>query len=364
MIKVLIVEDSRVAQEFLAHILTADPGIQVVGVVSDGADALQAVQTMRPDVVTMDIHMPKMGGYEATRAIMENAPTPIVIVSASTGAKDADSTFRAIEAGALAVVLRPPGFGHPAHKSAVRELVWTVKTMSEIKVVRRYTREPRQYVPALAPVLPLSSESQKPQVWAKKNPGAIQLIAMGASTGGPPVLHKILSQLPPTLPVPILIVQHIAPGFVQGFVDWLGSSTKFPVQIAAGGQQLLPGHAYVAPDGFHMGIESGLRIVLSSHAAENGLRPSVAHLFRTVAQVLGADALGVLLTGMGRDGARELREMRDRGAVTIAQDETSSVVHGMPGEAIKLDGATFILSPTAIPAVLIELTMQTNRRHT
>lgn len=352
MIKVLIVEDSRTAQEFLVHVLKSDPAIQVVGIVNDGIDALQAVKEKQPDVVTMDIHMPKMGGFEAARLIMENAPLPIVIVSASTGARDTASTFQAMEAGALAVVLRPPGIGHPDHKYAVQELVRTVKMMSEIKVVKRFTRLTKKenlQKPHLPPLAPPARE--------------YQLVAMGTSTGGPPVLHKILSQLPPDLPVPVLIVQHIAPGFTAGFVDWLSSASGFPVHIAEHGQKLLPGHGYVAPENNHLGISAGPRIVLSDQVSENNLRPSVDFLFRTVAQVLGANAVGVLLTGMGKDGARELLEMKKKGALTIAQDEASSVVFGMPGEAVKLGAATYVLPPEAIAVILAEMLTQTHNEN-
>ncbi len=352
MIKVLIVEDSRTAQEFLAHVLKSDPAIQVVGLVNDGIDALQAVKETQPDVVTMDIHMPKMGGFEATRQIMENAPVPIVIVSASTGARDTASTFQAIEAGALAVVLRPPGIGHPDHKYAARELVRTVKMMSEIKVVRRFTR--------LAKKDDLLKTQLPPNVPPARE---FQLVAMGTSTGGPPVLHKILSHLPADLPVPVLIVQHIAPGFTAGFVDWLSGASGFPVHIAVHRQKPLPGHGYVAPENYHLGISAGPRIELSDQVPENNLRPSVDFLFRTVAQVLGANAVGVLLTGMGKDGARELLEMKKKGALTIVQDEASSVVFGMPGEAVKLGAATYILPPEAIAVILTNLVKQTHNEN-
>ena len=340
MIKVLIVEDSLVAQEFMKFVLNSDPAIEVIGVVDDGINALQAVREKHPDVITMDLHMPKMGGLEATRIIMENEPKPIVIVSASTGAKDVASTFQALEAGALAVVLRPPGIGHPEHKSATRELLRTVKMMSEIKVVRRFTHEKKANPPKNL------TNNGLPSIWD------IQIVAIGTSTGGPPVLNKLLSLLPADLSVPLLIVQHIAPGFTEGFVNWLSGSSGFPVHIAILGQQPLPGHAYVAPDNFHIGIASGFRIVLSNHPPENGLRPSVSYLFHTMAQVMGPRAAGVLLTGMGRDGARELLEMKNAGALTIAQDEASSIVFGMPGEAVKLSAAQYILSPEAIAAML------------
>jgi two-component system, chemotaxis family, protein-glutamate methylesterase/glutaminase len=289
----------------------------------------------------MDIHMPIMDGFEATRQIMETLPTPIVIVSGSTGTREVSSTFRAIEAGALAVVRRPPGMNHDAFEADSKELIQTVKLMSEIKVVRRIPRLKSERVP----VPPSIGEAPKAST-------GIQIAAIGSSTGGPLVLQKILSGLPLELPFPVLIVQHIALGFVNGFVEWLAGTSHLPLRVASHGEHPLPGHGYIAPDGYHMGVESGLRIVLSDHAPENGLRPSVAYLFRSVAQVIGPRAVGVLLTGMGRDGAEELKMMKDKGAITIAQDEESSVVHGMPGEAIKCGAATYVLSPESITTLL------------
>lgn len=349
MIKVLIVDDSLVAQEFLAHTLSSDPAIRVVGFASDGAEALAGVLEMRPDVVTMDIHMRNVDGFEATRLIMETAPTPIVIVSASTSVKEVASTFHALDAGALAVVLLPHGIGQPEHSSEVLELIQTVKTMSEIKVVRRHADLSRRRVPAAAAIASVRTSLE-----------GIQLIAIGASTGGPAALHKILSLLPQSLPVPILIVQHIASGFLEGFVEWLSDASHFPVHVATQGLPAEPGHAYVAPDDLHMGIGNGMRITLSKNAPDNGLRPSVAYLFRSVAQELGPHAIGVLLTGMGRDGAEGLKMLREKGALTIAQDMASSVVHGMPGEAIKIGAAEHILPPDAIGTMLANVSRKAN----
>lgn len=354
MIKVLIVEDSRVVQEFLSHLLSSDPAIRVVGVAGDGEEALQSVRKNRPDVITMDIHMPKLDGFKATSAIMENAPTPIVIVSGSSGAREAASIFRAMEAGALAVVLRPPGIGHPDHEAAAGELIRTVKLMSEIKVVRRVRRAAKERAPLPA----VRSDVQAA--------GAdMQAVAIGASTGGPPVLQQILSGLPRDFPLPVFVVQHIASGFTKGFAEWLSATSRFPVEVGFHGKRPLPGHCYVAPSGFHMGVVGGggLRIALVDEPPENGLRPSVAHLFRSVAQVFGPRAVGVLLTGMGRDGAEELRVMKDGGAITIAQDKESSVIHGMPGEAIKLGAATWILPPEGIVSLLATLARKTKEAY-
>lgn len=345
MIKVLVVEDSPVAREFLTYILTSDPAIQVVGTANNGVEALKSLEKNRPDVITMDIHMPLMDGFEATRRIMETIPTPIVIVSGSTGVNEVSGTFRAIEAGALAVVRRPHGINHEEFETGSRELIQTVKLMSEVRVVKLIHRISKT-LEAILPVQP-----------SQRTTG-IQAIAIGASTGGPLALKDILSGLPRGFPVPVLIVQHIAKGFVDGFTEWLSGASQFPLSVASHGERLAPGHGYIAPDDFHMEVDFGLKIVLSDFAPENSVRPSVSFLFRSMAQVFGPAATGVLLTGMGRDGAEELKTMKDKGAITIAQDEESSVVYGMPGEAIKLGAAIYVLPPKSIAAILTDLVKQ------
>jgi two-component system chemotaxis response regulator CheB len=341
-IKVLVVEDSPVVRELLVHILGTDPDIQVIGTVNNGEEALQAVKREKPDVITMDFHMPKMNGLDATRRIMETCPTPIVIISGSSARNEVAAAFRVLEAGALALVEKPTGIGGAGHETAAKTLVQTVKLMSEVKVVKRWPRKQ-----AAVPAAPTRSE-----VEMKTAPTEVKLVVIGASTGGPIVLKTILSGLPRDFSVPILMVQHIAPGFTEGLVEWLTQSSGFPVHVATHGKYLLPGHAYVAPDGFQAKLEHGGRVALSSDEPENGHRPSVSCLFRSVATVLGRNAIGVLLTGMGKDGSEELKVMKEKGAVTIAQDQDSSVVHGMPGEAINLDAATYVLSPDKIAAAL------------
>jgi len=343
MIKVLVVEDSPVAREFLIHLLNSAPGIQVVGAVDDGREALEAAREKHPDLITMDIHMPEMDGFATTRRIMENHPVPIVIVSGSTSVSEAATVFRAIEAGALAVISRPHGFGHPEHESSVKELIQTVRLMSEIKVVRRWPRQVKEAVAAnsdfsIQPVLP-----------------EIEITAIGASTGGPLALQTILSSLPKSYPIPIVIVQHIARGFTEGFGRWLDQSSDITVRIASDGEPLHPGNAYLAPEGYHMITFNRDRLALVDDPPRNGLRPSVSHLFESVARVFGENSVGILLTGMGRDGARELKLMRDSGAVTIAQDKDSSIIHGMPGEAISLGAATYVLPPKRIAKLLTSL---------
>ncbi len=344
-IKVLVVEDSPVARKLLMYILSSDPEIHMIGTANNGAEALEILERKKPDIIIMGINMPKMNGFEATRRIMETHPVPIVIVSATWDAKEVETTFRAVEAGAVAVLDKPRGINHPDYESMSKEFVQTVKLMSEVKVVRRWARLRRtEASPAV---------SQKVEL--KRTLPSIKLVAIGASTGGPQVLQTILSKFPKDFSVPLLIVQHIAAGFLEGLVEWLNQITDIPIHIAAHGERILPGHAYLAPDDFHMGVERGTQIALSKDAPENGLCPSVSYLFRSVADVFGKNAVGVLLTGMGKDGAEELKLMKEKGAVTIAQDKESSVVHGMPGEAIKLDAAMHVLPPDKIAAILESL---------
>jgi two-component system chemotaxis response regulator CheB len=328
-------------REFLVNLLGADPEMEVVSTARDGEEAVDLALRHRPHVITMDVNMPNMNGFDATRKIMETVPTPVVIVTGAMDTKAVATTFHAMEAGALMVLPVPAGVGHPDHEAMARELVLNVKLMSEVKVVRRRPRTAKA-----KPAKPAVIERAAPQV---------QIVAIGASTGGPIVIHTILSKLPGNFPLPLLIVQHMAPGFVAGFAEWLSESTGFPVHVARDGELMLPGRAYLAPDSLQMGAGLGHRIRLTDGEAENGLRPSVSYLFRSVAEAFGKDAAGVLLTGMGRDGAAELKLMRDRGAITFAQDRVSSVVHGMPGEAIRLGAATRVLAPEKIAEELARL---------
>jgi len=338
-IRVLLVEDSPVERELLRFLLSGDPQLQLAGIAHDGEEGVTAACRLHPDVIVMDIHMPRLDGFAAARRIMESCPTRIVMVTASTQPQEVAATFRVLEAGALTVLAKPVGPDSPGFAAIAAEFLQTVKLMAEVPVVRRWPARPKA-APALPPRPPSTP------------PAAVRLVALGASTGGPLALQEILSRLPADFPVPLLIVQHISSGFAAGFAEWLGKASGFPVRIAAHGELPRAGSAYVAPDGRHLGIRPEGRLYLADAPTEHGLRPSVSYLFRSVAAACGPAAIGVLLTGMGRDGAQELRAMRLAGAVTVAQDRDSSIVFGMPGAAVQLDAAAYVLPPAAIAETL------------
>jgi len=340
-IAVLVVDDSPSMRMLLVHVLQGDPRIEVIGTVNDGQGAIDFLEAgqPKPDVVLMDIHMPHLDGFEATRRIMETRPLPIVICTATADPRDIAVAFRSMEAGAVACVEKPTGIEDPDYERCSANLQQTIRLMAEVKVVRRWRRA-RAAVPRIA-------AAPQPQ-----HPGR-RLIGIGASTGGPPVLQTILAGLPRNFAAPLVIVQHISRGFLPGMVEWLNQTTDIGVRIASHGAVPEPGHAYIAPDDFHLSVSSSGRLLLTREEPESGLRPSVGRLFRSLAENLGSKAVGVLLTGMGRDGAAELKQMRAAGALTIAQDRESSVVHGMPGEAIALGAAEQVLPADRIAQALL-----------
>jgi len=342
MIRVLIVEDSRVESELLIRIISADREMSVVGIANDGEAAIRAVNQLKPDVVTMDIHMPILDGIETTRYIMQNRPTPIIIITNSYDPEDNYKSFQALDAGALAILKKPVGINHPNHKKEALEIIKYIKLMSEVRVIRRIKTIPQK-------LLAFPEQEKEALV------GYMKIIAIGASTGGPAVIGQILAGIPKNLPIPIVIVQHIASGFISNFVNWLVASTGYDTRIACHGEVLSPKVAYFAPEDCHLTVGKNGRIILTKEPAVNGLRPSVARLFNSVAECYGKEAMGILLTGMGSDGAYELKQMKDAGAITIVQDSKSSIVYGMPGEAVKLGAARYILTPEQIVRIISEL---------
>lgn len=336
MIKVVIAEDSPVVQESLESILQSDHEISVVGLAKNGIEAVAMAEKLHPDVITMDIQMPKMDGVEATKVIMEQAPTRIVVVSASVDKVETRPAFEAMNAGALALVEKPRGLNHKDFQSIRDNLVRTVKAMSSIKVVtRRRIKSP-------------------PPIVDKHAVTSTGIVAVGASTGGPAALCRLLKGLPSDFSLPLLIVQHMTPGFGPAFASWLDSESPLRVKVAESGESLGPGHVYIAPDNYHTGLNTSGKIILTR---ENRLyhhhRPSINYMFETIAKSYGPIGMGVLLTGMGEDGALGLREIKNAGGKTIAQDEGSSVVFGMPKAAIALGAVDRVVAMEKIAGEIL-----------
>lgn len=338
MIKILVVDSTRLQQGLLNH-LSAQSHMQVVATAQTCAEALAMIEKFKPNIALVGHHPPKLDGLEITQRVMERCPLPIIVITGTGSPGEVASSFDAVDAGALAVLPRPQNGDSSTQTPAARELLQTIRVMSEVKVIRRWPKK-------------LLDTTRTTDDISPKASSRIKIVAIGASTGGPLALATILGNLPKDFPAPVVVVQHMAAGFMRGFVDWLAPSSTLPVHIATRGEYIYPGHVYMAPDGAHMEIAAGNKIELREGSPENGVQPSVASLFRSVARVHGKEAAAVLLTGMGRDGAAELLHLKQQGALTFAQDKESSIVHGMPGEAIKLGAAVHILKPVEIALVL------------
>lgn len=349
-ITVLIVDDSPTARNLLEHILSSDPMIKVIGKAANGQEALEFLEHKIPDVITMDLIMPKMDGFEVTRRILQEKPIPIIIVSSGYNPERIDESFRALEAGALAIIEKPAGISSTNYKEMASFLIETVKTMADVKIVTR------RHIPLSTNArMKLLAEASSDTVWEHYH--EIQAVGIGTSLGGPQTLYKIFSSLSKNFPVPIYVVQHISHGFVDGFVEWLNGASKLPVHVAKDRCHALPGHIYIAPDACHMEIKKGNIIHLVKEPPEHSVQPSVSRLFHSLADTFGPNCIGVILTGMGRDGADELLYMKSKGAYTIAQSEASCIMFGMPQEAIRL-GAVKSIIPLDNIAFFIECIIQ------
>lgn len=331
-IRVVICDDSLVAREMLGQILATDPGIEVVGQARDGAEVVEMVGRLRPDLVTMDIHMPRMDGLEATERIMAFTPTPILVVSSSVHGEGMGLAFDALQRGALEVIKKPEPRDWAELERIGRDVLRSVKVLANVKVIThvRGRRERRQ--PAAAPIAEGTART---------------LVAIGSSTGGPSALLDVLGRLPADLPVPVVIAQHIADGFVPGLVSWLAAGCAVRVVEATNGATLRPGMAYVAPTGANLRVDGSILKLEPPRRGELYI-PNVDALFDSVAASVGGRAVGVILTGMGADGARGLKRLHDAGAATIAQDEATSTVFGMPKAAIDIGAVDKVLAVTAI----------------
>ncbi len=358
-IRVIVIDDSPTARELLVAILQTSEGIQVVGTGANGEDAVRLTRRMRPDVLLMDVVMPKLDGLEATRHIMAEVPTPIVLVTGTFMRTDMDLSFEALRAGALTVIPKP-GLSDP---EACDMVVKTVRSMADVPVVRRWHRDwrrKRDSEPVAAqPVVAQGPRSAPPRELSatleQELRRPLRVIGIASSTGGPGALATIFRVLPAEFPLPILVVQHVTPGFASGLAEWLDSVTPLRVGLAAHGVEPQPGTALIAPDDYHLQINFQGLIELYRAEPYKGLRPSANYLFRALARIYGPRALGIILTGMGDDGAEGMEALHDAGGVTIAQDEQSCVVYGMPREAVLRNAVDAILSLDQIALALKQL---------
>lgn len=332
-IRVLVVDDSASIREAIIAMLSADPAFEIAGVALNGRQAVEFLKKNTVDIVTMDVAMPVLNGLDATREIMQATPVPVVIASSAFHPADASQTLRALQAGAVAVAEKPVPLGSPEYAQVAARFLQTLKLLAEIPVVKRFG----------APRHPAGPTMRR-----------VSLIAIGTSTGGPAVVEKILSSLRRPFSIPILLVQHIAEGFLAGYCDWLNTTATVTVVLPVEGTAPAPGFCYVAPEGKHLTIKNGVFSYLDSPEEHNS-KPSVSVLFRSLAASVPSATLAVLLTGMGKDGAAELKLLRERGALTVAQDSGTAVVFGMPGEAVRINAAEFTLTPDQIIALMNEL---------
>lgn len=349
-IRVLIVEDSDVVRMLLERIVGADPRLVVVGSVTNGVEALAAVERLAPDVISMDIRMPRMDGFETTRHIMTSRPTPIVVVSASVEAEDLKISMNALRAGALTVVEKPVGLSHADYEKLARTLCQQLVLMSSVKLVRQ--RGPLRAALDSSGRLPAAMPSpREPGPLSKRGYSVVGLVA---STGGPNALATVLTGLGVGFRLPIVVVQHMTPSFHTGFVSWLGGTVPMPVRCAEAGMRMEAGCVYVAPSDRHLRVDGSL-MRLTDEPPVAGQLPSGTVLLESLAASVGNRAIGVVFTGMGQDGADGLKRLHEVGAFTVAEHESTAVVYGMPAAAVALGAAREVLPLPRIAPLILQL---------
>lgn len=360
-LRILVVEDSLTIRRRFCEILAADPELEVVGEAEDGKRAIELCETLRPDVITLDMVLPVMSGLTATEYIMAYIPTPILIVSASTNRGELFKTYDALAAGALDVLEKPATSDFDL--SWERRFVAAVKLIARIKVITHPRARLGGMRSAAAAIEAGMGESFARGATPEPQDGHYSVVALGASTGGPAAMVKVLQALPKGLRVPVLFVLHIDEPFGAAFAEWLEEQTSHPVAYAKAGEHLdsLCGQLVMAPPGRHLTVASG-RIRLTTDPPRHSCRPSVDMLFESLAADRGAQVLACLLTGMGRDGAAGLLAIRHAGGFTVAQDETTSIVYGMPREAALLGAAQKVLPLEKIGPQIAELLGEGKRR--
>jgi two-component system chemotaxis response regulator CheB len=339
-IRVMLVDDSATQLEVLRRMVEMAPGLQVVGTAVSGADALRQIPRVSPDVLVTDFSMPGMNGLELVTEVIARHPLPILVVSAWLQPHEQQTVFRLLEAGALEVMAKPALGLEQDFVVAAHKLVRSIRILSGVRVIRRRTLPS----PGKAVVRPAAGG------------GRHRIVGIAASTGGPQVLQRLLGALPASYPLPIVCVQHIAEGFVGGLVSWLDSTCRIKVTTASEGAVAAPGTVYFPPDDRHIEVDAAGRLRCSRGATISGHRPSADVVFSSLALHYRSGAVGVLLTGMGEDGAEGLLAISRAGGKTIAQDEESSAVFGMPRRAIELGAAKQVLAVDMIASTLLNLT--------
>jgi len=339
--RVLIADDSSVVRDVLRQMLESDSGIRVVGMAGTGQEAVALTAKLRPDLVLMDLKMPSMDGMQATERIMAFHPTPILIITSYLDREGKYSYVDALAAGALDVVEKPTVVPGERWQALVPSLIDKVKVLAGVRVITHVQGK----------TLHRGRTRRLPSAMARH----VEVVGIGVSTGGPRVLHQILSALPTGFSLPVLVVQHITEGFMNGLVEWLRRQCALSVEVAAEGAAILPGRILFAPESLHLEVWPDRRVRLSSGDPTSIHRPSVDVTFKSLAAAYGRQVAGILLTGMGSDGAEGLRALREAGGVTLVQDEASCVVFGMPRAAIELGAAQHVLSPAAIVESLMSL---------
>jgi two-component system chemotaxis response regulator CheB len=333
-IRVLVADDSTTLRTALCALLSEDPHLAIVGQASDGVEAVEKARALRPDVITMDVNMPRLDGLGATAAIMAEAPARVLVITSVRQHRQLELSFKAMAAGALEVIAKPEG-GPEEMRRWARKVAESIRLMAEVPVVRRHRASLSRPRPALV------------------HGAQLDVAGLVASTGGPPALAHVLGSLPRELPIPLLVAQHIASGFTAGLVRWFGSVCSLRVTIPQDGELPLAGRVYLAPDGCDLELdrEGHLRTPRST-----GLHcPSGNKLLASVARTYGARGAGFVLTGMGDDGAQGLLELKRAGGATYAQDEQSSVVFGMPQAAQACGAARGLLALESIGPAILEL---------
>lgn len=340
-IRVLLVDDSILTLAILKRMLANTPEIQVVGTASNGQEALNIIPTLQPDVICTDLHMPVMGGLEFIHAVMEKFPRPILVLSISVQKGQVANIFQLLEAGAIDVMAKPFGEVGMDYGLDARELIGKIKILAGVVVIRKHHKKHDAIAHPSANNLPLIEAA------------TLRIIGIGASTGGPQAFQEILTHLPGNLPVPVICVQHISEEFMQGLVDWLAPQCQLKIVTAETGIEPQPGTVYFPRGGSHLIVDSKGRLEYINAPIYDGHRPSISVTFSSMAQYYGAKTAGVLLTGMGRDGVQGMQDITGVGGATIAQDEESSIVFGMPKEAIAANAARYVLPlPKIAPALL------------